>query len=238
MSVKRINSFSHFVVLFVLLASACTSVKTSDRASSPSPQAKQLSECQQRTQEAKAFLPLIEKLTLVEQLHRLENKLFDGSLDDPTGCFYNLLRGESHRIANKLVYLTTTSTPVQKSEKAVIFDCNELKKLICRGYSADDTPHILEFVDAVGVISLRANDKLKVNVDSSYKTIKLDFYTGDSKAIHSGKKLQKLKIQPDGTLDFNFVIPKKDRVLFAIAKGDGDRLYKKYVWVIRAKGLQ
>jgi hypothetical protein len=76
-------------------------------------------------------------------------------------------------------------------------------------------------------------DKLKLNVDTGYKTTQLDFYTGDSKEMHGGKPLKKLKLQPDGMLDFRFVGSQKDQVLFTIVKGKGDRLYKKYVWVIR-----
>jgi hypothetical protein len=223
----------HFALAFALLAGACTPVKSIDNSPTASQRAKPLSECQQLTQSAKAFVKTTEKLNLVEQLHVLENKLFDPSSYSPTGCFDRVLREQMDRVARKLIYLTTISAPTQNYQKAVIFKCSELKALICRGYSADDTAHILEFLDVDQVIPLRVADKLKVNVDTGYKTTQLDFYTGDSEAMHGGKPLQKLNIQADGTLDFRFVGSHKDQVLFAIGKGKGDRLYRKYVWVIR-----
>jgi hypothetical protein len=225
----------HLALAFVLLAGAsCTSVKSIDNSPTSSQRAKPLSECQQLTQNAKAFVKTTEKLALVEQLHIIENKLFDPSSYSPTGCFDRVLREQMDLVARKLIYLTTISAPTQKYQKAVIFDCSELKELICRGYSADDTAHILEFLDVVQVIPLKAADKLKVNVHTGYKTTQLDFYTGDSESMHGGSKpFQKLKIRTDGTLDFRFVGSQKDQVLFAIVKGNGDRLYKKYVWVIR-----
>jgi hypothetical protein len=225
--------FRHVALAFVLLSGACTPVKSINNSPTSSQQTKPLSECQQLTQNAKAFVKTTEKLALVEQLHVIENKLFDPSSYSPTGCFDRVLREQMHRVSGKLIYLTTLSAPTRKYQKAVIFDCYELKELICKGYSADDTAHTLEFLDVVRVIPLRVADKLKVNVDNSYKTTQLDFYTGDSEAMHGGKPLQKLKIQTDGTLDFRFVGSTKDQVLFAIAKGKGDRLYKKYVWVVR-----
>lgn len=225
--------FRHVVLAFVFLAGVCTPVKSIDNSPTASQRTKPLSECQQLTQNAKAFVKTTEKLALVEQLHVIENKLFDPSSESPTGCFDQVLRAQMDRVAGKLIYLTPLSAPTQKYQKAVIFDCYELKKLICQGYSADDTAHTLEFLDVVQVIPLRRTDKLKVNVDTGYKTTQLDFYTGNSEAMHGGKPLQKLKIKTDGTLDFRFVSSTKDQVLFAIVKGKGDRLYKKYVWVIR-----
>jgi hypothetical protein len=225
--------FRHFALAFVLLASACTPVKSIDNSSTSSQSAKPLSECQQLTQNAKAFVKTTEKLALVEQLHLIENKLFDPSTESPTGCFDEVLRKQVDRVANKLFYLTIASVPTQKYQKVIIFKCGTLKKLICQGYSADDTAHTLEFIDIVQVIPLKAAEKLKVNIDTDYKITQLDFYTGDHKAIHEGKPLQKLKVQTNSTIDFRFVGSQKDQVLFAIVKGNGDRLYKKYVWVIR-----
>ncbi|WP_404789291.1 hypothetical protein [Altericista sp. CCNU0014] len=209
------------------------SIKSIDNPPTASQRTKPLSECQQLTQNAKAFVKTTEKLALVEQLHLVENKLLDPSTESPTGCFDRVLREQMDRVARKLIYLTTIGAPTQKYQKAVIFDCSELKELICKGYSADDTAHTLEFLDVVQVIPLRVTDKLRANVDTGYKTTQLDFYTGDTEAMHGGEPLQKLKLQTNGTLDFRFVDSKKDQVLFAIAKGKGDRLYRKYVWVIR-----
>jgi hypothetical protein len=223
----------HIALALVLLASACTPVKNIDNSPTSSQSATPLSECEQLTQNAKAFVKTTEKLTLVEQLHVIENKLLDPSTESPTGCFDRVLREQMDRVAEKLIYLTTISAPAQKYQKAVVFDCSELKELICRGYSADDTAHTLEFLDVGQVIPLKIADKLKVNVETGYKTTQLDFYTGDHEAIHGGKTLQKLKVQADGTLDFRFVGSQKDQVLFTIVKGKGDRLYRKYVWVIR-----
>jgi hypothetical protein len=223
----------HFALTFVLLTGAsCTSVKSIDNSPTSSQRAKPLSECQQLTQNAKAFVKTTEKLALVEQLHVIENKLFDLSSYSPTGCFDEVLRKQVDRVANKLFYLTIASIPTQKYQKVIIFKCGTLKKLICQDYSADDTAHTLEFIDIVQVIPLKAAEKLKVNIDTDYKITKLDFYTGDHEAMHEGKTLQKLKVQTDGTLDFRFVGSQKDQVLFTIIKGKGDRLYKKYVWVI------
>ncbi|NJM78077.1 MAG: hypothetical protein HC852_22780 [Acaryochloridaceae cyanobacterium RU_4_10] len=232
-SSQRMVQLNHVAIGFILLTAACTPVKSIDGLPSISSRAKPPSECQQRTQEAKAFLQPTEKLALVEQLHRIENKLFDRSVDDPTGCFDKVLREQIDRVANQLVYLTTTSTPTQKYQKAVIFDCSKLKQLTCQGPYADDTAHTLEFLDVVQVIPFKAADRLRVNINADYTTTQIDFHTGDHDAMHGSANPQKLKQQSDGTLEFRFVGSEKDQVLFAIVKGDGDRLYKKYVWVIR-----
>jgi hypothetical protein len=229
MLLYRLNQW---VLILVLLTGGCTATKRSQSPSKPLQSQKPLSECDQIKKAAKTFLKDIEQLEPVTRLHQIEKKLVDPSTYHPTGCFDAELRKQMDIEASRLVYLSLNDSPWQKYQTEIVFDCGKLEGLICRGYSADDTAHTLEFPEAYQAISLKAPAKLKVNVDPRYSLTQMEFYTGNHDAMHGAGNPEKLAVQADGTLDFQFFGSEKEQVLFAIVKGKGDRLYKKYVWVV------
>lgn len=114
-----------------------------------------------------------------------------------------------------------------------VFICTELTEdIVCRGVYADDTNHVAEML--APRILLTPNKKIKVNIKVADLATNIQFYTSIAKEV-TKETAKKVTLTVDGILDIPIINEDEDQVLFAIVKGKGDLLYKKYVWVIEPK---
>jgi hypothetical protein len=166
------------------------------------------------------------------KLRELEEQIL--TFDDPTGESYeNLLDALTSLVRKRMTLRVGDRT----YEAAEIYFCQEFSgdcELQCVLNYADDTAHLTEFPELYTPVELD-NQDIVLQVASDLQNDDLAVYLGDPDAMHDSDcaGVSELTISAKGTLALKPADIQKESVLFAIAKGENDLLYKKYVWVIR-----
>jgi len=166
------------------------------------------------------------------QLCELEAQIL--TFADPTGESYENLLDALTNLVRKRMTLRVGDNTYEASE---IYFCQELSgdcELQCVLNYADDTVHLTEFPELYTPVGLDSQD-LALQVAPVLQNDDLAVYLGDPGAMHDSDcaGVRELIISAKGTLALKPDEIQQESVLFAIAKGENDLLYKKYVWVIR-----
>jgi hypothetical protein len=166
------------------------------------------------------------------KLRELEEQIL--TFDDPTSESYeNLLDALTNLVRKRMTLRVGDST----YEAAEIYFCQELSgdcELQCVLNYADDTAHLTEFPELYTPVGVD-NQDIVFQVAPTLQNDDFAVYLGDPDAMHDSDcaGVRELTISAKGTLALKSAEIQKESVLFAIAKGESDLLYKKYVWVIR-----
>jgi hypothetical protein len=166
------------------------------------------------------------------QLRALEEQIL--TFADPTSESYeNLLDALTNLVRKQMTLRVGDST----YEAAEIYFCQELSEdceLQCVLNYADDTAHLTEFPELYTPVGLDSQD-IALQIAPVLQNDDLAVYLGDPDAMHDSDcpRVRELIISEKGALALKPDEIQQESVLFAIAKGESDLLYKKYVWVIR-----
>ena len=167
----------------------------------------------------------------LKRLHDLEKEL--ETLDDPELASYEKLLAAMEKEAKGLLYLTSEG---KEYRAAVVYFCPDLEDIYrCMSVIADDTIHLTEFPEQYAAVKVEGG--LVVQTGRGCPDELPMFYTGDPSEMHGSGygKIKKVPMGEDGALQFNPINSKAPQVLFAIMKGKGDRLHRKYVWVLEPR---
>ncbi len=170
----------------------------------------------------------------IERLHELEEDFL--APDRPEDGYDRILK-EMEEKAKNLVYLEAGG---KRLRAAVVYFCSSLTdRYRCPSLYADDTIHLTEFPDQYPAAELDGEslEKLKLIRFDGAGDETPEVYTGDPGRMHGSgyDEIRRIHAGKDGFLGIELVNPHAPQIVFTVVKSGGDRLFRKYVWILEPR---